>query len=64
MHPIFDAVAFFLSPVLISVAAVVWLLLITGIAGRVLLYFQELGHLRVAEAKARFRQHATRLFNR
>ncbi len=64
MHPIIDAAGFLFSPVLIGVAAVVWLLLITGIAGRVLQYFQELRHLRVAEAKLGSARTTARLFSR
>ena len=45
-----EAAGFLLSPVLIVVAVVVWLLLATGTAGRVVQYLEELPHLRAAKA--------------
>lgn len=64
MHPITDAAGFLFSPVEIGVAAIVWLLLITGIPARVLLYFQELRHLRAAAAKLGSALTMARLFSR
>ncbi len=47
----FEAAGLLFSPVLIAVAAVIWLLLATGIVGRVHQYFEELLQRRAAEAR-------------
>ncbi len=46
-----EATGFFFRPVLLAIAAVFWLLLATGIAGRVVQHLEELPHLRAAEAR-------------
>ncbi len=45
-----EAVGSLFSPEVIVVAVVVWLLVATGIAGRVMQYLEELPHLRAATA--------------
>ncbi len=44
-----EAAGFLFSPVQIADAAVFWLLLATGIVGRVVLHLEELPHLRAAQ---------------
>ncbi len=46
-----EAVGLLFSPVPIAVAAVVWLLLATGIVGRVVQHLEELPHLRAAQPR-------------
>ena len=46
-----EAAGLLFGPVLIAVAAVVWLLLATGAAGRVVQYIEELLYLRAAKAQ-------------
>lgn len=51
---VIEAAGFLFSPVPIVVVAVVWLLLATGIVGRVVQHLEELPHLRAVQARSAY----------
>lgn len=51
MHLIIDTARFLFNPVWLGTGVVIWLLLVMGIAGRVVEHFEELRHLRAAKAR-------------